>query len=75
MPIGARMSSSRCSRTSSAIPSPIGQAEDLQRSRGAGFDAHLVKPVDLAKLERALAGITAAGPTGSGLDRSNEEWV
>ena len=51
-----------------------GQAEDLQRSRGAGFDAHLVKPVDLAKLERALAGTTAAGRTGSGVDSSNEEW-
>lgn len=34
-----------------------GQAEDHQRTRAAGFDAHLVKPVDLDKLERALAGV------------------
>jgi CheY-like chemotaxis protein len=33
-----------------------GQAEDQRRARAAGFDAHLVKPVDLGKLERALAG-------------------
>ena len=32
-----------------------GQAEDRQRSRDAGFDAHFVKPVDLDELERALA--------------------
>jgi CheY-like chemotaxis protein len=37
-----------------------GQAEDHQRTRAAGFDAHLVKPVDLDKLERALAGRTPA---------------
>jgi PAS domain S-box-containing protein len=33
-----------------------GQAEDFERTHEAGFDGHLVKPVDLAKLERALAG-------------------
>ena len=32
-----------------------GQPEDVRRARAAGFDAHLVKPVDLAKLERLLA--------------------
>jgi len=31
-----------------------GQAEDRQRSRDAGFDAHFVKPVDLDELETAL---------------------
>jgi two-component system CheB/CheR fusion protein len=31
-----------------------GQHEDRQRSRGAGFDGHLVKPVDLGELIRAL---------------------
>lgn len=39
-----------------------GQAEDHQRTRAAGFDGHLVKPVDLAKLERTLAGISADAP-------------
>ncbi|HYP71683.1 MAG TPA: response regulator, partial [Variovorax sp.] len=33
-----------------------GQPEDLQRSREAGFNGHLTKPVDLAELERVLAG-------------------
>jgi signal transduction histidine kinase/DNA-binding response OmpR family regulator len=32
-----------------------GQAEDRARALGAGFDDHLVKPVDLASLERSLA--------------------
>ncbi|SAK86982.1 histidine kinase [Caballeronia calidae] len=31
-----------------------GQAEDYQRTREAGFDDHLVKPVDLSALERSL---------------------
>ena len=33
-----------------------GQAEDRQRALAAGFDEHLVKPVDLPALERTLAG-------------------
>jgi signal transduction histidine kinase/ActR/RegA family two-component response regulator len=37
-----------------------GQAEDTQRARAAGFDAHLVKPVDFAALERAVAEPGAA---------------
>ena len=36
-----------------------GQEEDKRRSLAAGVDAHLVKPVDLADLERLLAGVTA----------------
>jgi CheY-like chemotaxis protein len=31
-----------------------GQADDKQRSREAGFDMHLVKPIDLATLETVL---------------------
>jgi two-component system CheB/CheR fusion protein len=31
-----------------------GQEEDRQRSRDAGFDHHLVKPVDLEELRRVL---------------------
>jgi signal transduction histidine kinase len=34
--------------------SGYGQVEDRQRSAAAGFDAHLVKPVDLDALRRAL---------------------
>jgi PAS domain S-box-containing protein len=33
-----------------------GQFEDLNRAHEAGFDDHLVKPVDFATLERSLAG-------------------
>ena len=37
-----------------------GAEEDLERSRRAGFDRHLTKPVDLASIA-ALAGAVAAG--------------
>lgn len=47
-----------------------GQAEDQQRTRAAGFDDHLVKPVDLPALASTLAGI----PAGGGVD-SGDEWV
>lgn len=36
-----------------------GQAEDKQRTRAAGFDAHLTKPVDLAELEAVLRQVRA----------------
>jgi CheY-like chemotaxis protein len=40
-----------------------GRDEDLQRSSAAGFDDHLVKPVDLAALQRiTLARARAPGP-------------
>jgi CheY-like chemotaxis protein len=32
-----------------------GQAQDREASRRAGFDHHLVKPVDMGELERILA--------------------
>ncbi len=35
--------------------SGYGQPEDMQNAMRAGFDAHLVKPVDLDALERALS--------------------
>ena len=37
-----------------------GQEEDRHRSRAAGFDAHLVKPVDPARLLKLLAALPAA---------------
>jgi signal transduction histidine kinase/ActR/RegA family two-component response regulator len=33
-----------------------GQAEDVQRARDSGFDAHLVKPVDFDLLRRVIGG-------------------
>jgi signal transduction histidine kinase len=42
-----------------------GQSVDRRRSREAGFDAHLVKPVDLPELVRALHADTVALDTGS----------
>ena len=38
-----------------------GQEEDRRRSMAAGFDAHLVKPVDLPVLEKLLAGCLRRG--------------
>jgi len=32
-----------------------GQAEDRQRAKTSGFDAHLVKPVEFSALQRVLA--------------------
>jgi CheY-like chemotaxis protein len=37
-----------------------GQPEDVKRAESAGFTGHLVKPVDLAALERAIAGSDGA---------------
>ena len=37
-----------------------GQEQDRKNSRQAGFDHHLVKPVDMAALEKILAGAAAA---------------
>ncbi len=44
-----------------------GQAEDKQRARETGFDAHLTKPTDPAALERLLARLPgpAQAPTPS----------
>ena len=36
-----------------------GQEEDRQKSHDAGFDTHMVKPVDLAALEKLLANLQA----------------
>ncbi|MFA7098113.1 MAG: hybrid sensor histidine kinase/response regulator, partial [Gammaproteobacteria bacterium] len=38
-----------------------GQEEDRRRSREAGFDHHLVKPVDPDRLEAVLSGAPADG--------------
>jgi CheY-like chemotaxis protein len=42
--------------------SGYGQPEDREKSRRAGFDAHLVKPVEPGELQRRLAGRRLRGP-------------
>jgi signal transduction histidine kinase/ActR/RegA family two-component response regulator len=44
-----------CARSMIIALTGYGQAEDRERARAAGFDAHLVKPVDLAALTKLLA--------------------
>jgi CheY-like chemotaxis protein len=39
----------------------FGQAEDKERALAAGFDAHLVKPVDFAELAKVLSRPPANG--------------
>jgi CheY-like chemotaxis protein len=46
-----------------------GQDEDRRRSREAGFDAHLVKPVDHRSLENILVECSSADRTNSGNSR------
>jgi two-component system CheB/CheR fusion protein len=41
-----------------------GREEDRQRAFAAGFDHHLVKPVDLTALERLVAGVGGRPPAG-----------
>ncbi len=36
-----------------------GQANDRERSRAAGFDAHLVKPVSIANVRKTIADVLA----------------
>ena len=43
--------------------SGYGRADDLARSRAAGFDRHLVKPVTAARIERLLALASRPRPT------------
>jgi len=36
----------------------FGMAEDVRRSKEAGFDFHLTKPIDVAELRNVLRKIT-----------------
>ena len=54
----------------SAAPAPVrgialsgfGMEEDVRKSREAGFDEHLTKPVNLQRLEAAILRVAAARP-------------
>jgi CheY-like chemotaxis protein len=41
--------------------SGYGMSEDIQLSHEAGFAEHLVKPVDLKRLEEAMVRVLAGG--------------
>lgn len=41
--------------------SGYGRAVDREKSRVAGFDAHLVKPVDIVALEHVLSSVHFGG--------------
>jgi DNA-binding response OmpR family regulator len=43
-----------------------GSPEDVASSRAAGFDAHLVKPIDFRQLELTLRGLPVVEPISSG---------
>jgi CheY-like chemotaxis protein len=43
-----------------------GNEKDLQLAREAGFDAHLIKPVDLTDIEKLLRKWNRLAPEGSG---------
>jgi CheY-like chemotaxis protein len=45
--------------------SGYGQPEDKARSKAAGFDQHLVKPVDPSRLRAVLAHASSAARAGT----------
>jgi CheY-like chemotaxis protein len=52
-----RATDPRTASTHVVAVSGYGQARDRERSREAGFDAHLTKPVDPLALEALLANL------------------
>jgi signal transduction histidine kinase/CheY-like chemotaxis protein len=52
----------------------LGQPEDQQRSREAGFDAHLVKPPDYAEITRLLRAAPAAHERDEPATASLPDW-
>ena len=58
-----------CEKALMVALSGYGQEEDRRRSKAAGFDHHLVKPVDIDVVIKLLAGApapTSAGPNPTG---------
>jgi CheY-like chemotaxis protein len=43
--------------------SGYGSEQDLQRSRAAGFEEHLVKPVNVAQLDAVIQRLVDVGPS------------
>jgi PAS domain S-box-containing protein len=55
--VAARLRAAGHTRTALVALTGYGREGDVQRSRGAGFDQHLVKPVELAQLQRIIANL------------------
>jgi PAS domain S-box-containing protein len=56
--VAARLRQAGHDRTALVAITGYGQDEDLRRSRAAGFDRHLVKPVDSASLRNLIADVS-----------------
>ncbi len=54
-----RTTDPRTASTRVVAVSGYGQARDRERSREAGFDAHLTKPVDIARLKQLVSDIAS----------------
>jgi CheY-like chemotaxis protein len=70
--VAARLRAAGHTRAALVALTGYGREDDVRRSREAGFDHHLVKPVDLAQLERIASDLRArrAGDGGAGDVRS-----
>ena len=55
--VAARLREAGHDRAALVALTGYGQDEDLRRSSRAGFDHHLVKPVDVAALRRLIAEV------------------
>jgi CheY-like chemotaxis protein len=54
-----RATDPRSAGTRVVAVSGYGQARDRERSRDAGFDAHLTKPVDIARLKQLVSDMAS----------------
>ncbi len=68
--VAARLRQAGLASTVLAALTGYGREEDLARSREAGFDHHLVKPVDISTLQKVLASVGANQPRSSGRRQS-----
>jgi CheY-like chemotaxis protein len=66
LPDGTGVDLIRAVRNFSRIPaialSGFGMEEDVRRCIAAGFNAHLTKPVNIARLEQLIRDVTAPAP-------------
>jgi CheY-like chemotaxis protein len=56
--VAARLRDAGHARAALVALTGYGRADDVQRSRDAGFDHHIVKPVDSSHLERILREVS-----------------